>query len=185
MSQLQALKGTNLLDVQFLVDASNCVISNKRILQWLYVYGYYFDAPEGSSVRTQSSMVQPDAPPSAPVTVRWGFNAHSLPLALVPCIQDRALFEMHQAQLEKFTDVSSARTHKSRGSCARLCPVGSVADACLPVFLCPFVVCVSGASRHDGAVDGGVDEARDAHSNDVVRKHGGKIQDWSHGRGRT
>lgn len=50
MAQLQALKGTNLLDVQFLVDASNCVISNKRILQWLYVYGYYFDAPEGSSV---------------------------------------------------------------------------------------------------------------------------------------
>ena len=32
--------GTNLLDVQFLVDASNCVISNKRILQWLYVYGH-------------------------------------------------------------------------------------------------------------------------------------------------
>ena len=28
--------------VQFLVDASDTVISNKRILQWLYVYGYYF-----------------------------------------------------------------------------------------------------------------------------------------------
>ena len=36
---VQALKGTNLLDVHFLVEASDCVIDNKRILQWLYVYG--------------------------------------------------------------------------------------------------------------------------------------------------
>ena len=51
MAQLQAIKGTGLLDVQFLVDASDTVIRNKRILQWLYVYGYFFDAPEGSSDR--------------------------------------------------------------------------------------------------------------------------------------
>jgi len=75
MSQLQSLKGTNLLEVQFLVDASNCVISNKRILQWLYVYAYYFPAPEGSS--------------------------------------DRALVEMQQAQLEKFTDELHGMTEQS------------------------------------------------------------------------
>jgi len=51
MAQLQAIKGTGLLDVQFLVDASDTVIRNKRILQWLYVYGFFFDAPEGSSDR--------------------------------------------------------------------------------------------------------------------------------------
>jgi hypothetical protein len=66
MEQLQQLKGTTLLDVQFIVDSVNAVITNKRILQWLYVYAYYFEAPEGSS--------------------------------------DRALFELHQAQLERFTD---------------------------------------------------------------------------------
>jgi hypothetical protein len=50
MQQLQSLKGTNLLDVQFVCDSVNAVIANKRILQWLYVYAYYNAAPEGSNV---------------------------------------------------------------------------------------------------------------------------------------
>jgi hypothetical protein len=73
MAQLQAIKGTGLLDVQFLVDASDTVIRNKRILQWLYVYGYFFDAPEGSSDRAlfelHQATVRTRASDSAPAAL--------------------------------------------------------------------------------------------------------------------
>jgi hypothetical protein len=77
MEALQTLKGTGLLDVQFIVDSVNAVIQNKRILQYLYVFAYYFHSPEGSS--------------------------------------DRALFEMQQAQLEKFTDELHGQSENSKG----------------------------------------------------------------------
>lgn len=50
MEQLQALKGTNLLDVQFIVDSVNAVIQNKRILQWLYVYAVSRNTSRARSV---------------------------------------------------------------------------------------------------------------------------------------
>ena len=62
--------------------------------------GYYFDAPEGSSVRSRRQH-----------GTTWNVSAVCTGLyacVLLRCFvrgrQDRALFEMHQAQLEKFTD---------------------------------------------------------------------------------
>jgi len=75
MQALQLIKGANLLEVKFLPDSVRTVIENKRILQWLCVFAYYYDAPEKSS--------------------------------------ERALFEMHQSQLETFTDALHGLTEQS------------------------------------------------------------------------
>jgi hypothetical protein len=174
MAQLQAIKGTGLLDVQFLVDASDTVIRNKRILQWLYVYGYFFDAPEGSSDRALFELHQ--------ATVRkraFRFSAchactrlsqavrimsHSLHSLTYPLIcYARSVPSFPTLQLEKFTDELHGLTEQSMVSMwnTRAMAVRALAlvldqqliprpFAPLPVLL----VCCAG----------GVDEARDARS---------------------
>jgi ariadne-1 len=51
MTHLQELKGTNVKDVEFLVEAVNSIIECRRVLAWTYVYAYYLKARDGSSER--------------------------------------------------------------------------------------------------------------------------------------
>jgi ariadne-1 len=49
--KLQSMKGSGLQETSFLLDAVNSVIRCKRVLQYSYVYGYYFKGSDNSSAK--------------------------------------------------------------------------------------------------------------------------------------